>query len=381
VRYPSVTYRWRERSPSLIPKCKASIKLLAFFYSFLLNLFRSLKLLRPVDELFFGYICPVFLFYVGKAFWQSISLSDPGRGSRLQQNISPMRYTCQSEIGKIRSVFIKRAADAFESEEKVAHDWGNLNFLEPPSFEQSLAQYQAFESLVLGVASEVRLFAKDSEVTIDSIYCRDSSIATDRGIILCRMGKPARAGEPHAVKKVYEAHGMEIFGEISGGGTLEGGDVVWLDQQTLAVGLTYRSNIEGINQLKLLLDPLGVTLIPVHLPHYRGPSDVFHLMSILSPLDKDLALIYSPLMPIAFRNDLLCRGYKLIELPEDEFDSMGCNVLALSPLECLMVAGNPKTQAVLEKAGCRVKTYEGSEISLKGGGGPTCLTRPILREV
>ena len=170
-----------------------------------------------------------------------------------------------------------------------------------------------------------------------------------------------------------------MLGTITAPGTLEGGDVAWLDEHTLAVGHTYRTNEEGIKQLTTLLQPLGVEVITVPLPHYKGPEDVFHLMSILSPVDKDLAVVYSPLMPIVFRNLLLKRGYQLVEVPDEEFESMGCNVLALAPRECLMVDGNPKTKAALENAGCKVTVYKGEEISVKGGGGPTCLTRPIYR--
>jgi N-dimethylarginine dimethylaminohydrolase len=153
-----------------------------------------------------------------------------------------------------------------------------------------------------------------------------------------------------------------------------------LDEKTLAVGHTYRTNPEGIRQLKTLLAPIGVEVITVPLPHYKGPSDVFHLMSILSPVDKDLAVVFSPLMPIPFRELLLQRGVKLVEVPDEEFDSMGCNVLAMGPRNCLMVAGNPVTKARLLAAGCQVTEYKGSEISVKGGGGPTCLTRPLIRE-
>ena len=167
---------------------------------------------------------------------------------------------------------------------------------------------------------------------------------------------------------------------INAPGTIEGGDVTWLDDKTLAVGHTYRTNEEGIKQLTALLKPLGVEVITVSLPHYKGPSDVFHLMSVLSPVDKNLAVVYSSLIPIIFRNELIARGFELVEVPEEEFDSMGCNVLALAPRVCLMVKGNPITKSRLEKAGCKVIEYEGSEISVKGGGGPTCLTRPVARD-
>jgi N-dimethylarginine dimethylaminohydrolase len=216
---------------------------------------------------------------------------------------------------------------------------------------------------------------------MDSIYCRDAAIATDHGIIICNMGKAARNTEPRAQQKIFEKHKFNILGMIESPGTVEGGDVAWLDEKTLAVGHTYRTNENGIQQLKNLLKPFGIEIITVPLPHYRGPSDVFHLMSILSPVDKNLAVVYSPLMPIVFRNDLVNRGYELIEVPESEFDSMGCNVLAIAPRKCIMVKGNPITKSLLEKAGCEVFEYDGIEISVKGGGGPTCLTRPVWREV
>jgi len=162
---------------------------------------------------------------------------------------------------------------------------------------------------------------------------------------------------------------------------LEGGDVAWLDDKTLAVGRTYRTNDSGIEQLRSLLEPLGVTVIQADLPHFKGTSDVFHLMSILSPVDKDLAVVYSPLIPIPFRELLLAFGFSLVEVPDEEFETMGCNVLALSPRNCLMVSGNPVTKTRLEQAGATVHIYDGTEISIKGGGGPTCLTRPILREI
>jgi len=146
------------------------------------------------------------------------------------------------------------------------------------------------------------------------------------------------------------------------------------------VGHTYRTNQEGIRQLKALLEPYGVSVWVAAMPHYKGPSDVFHLMSVFSPVDKNLAVVYSPLMPISFRNGLLERGYHFVEVPDSEWDSMACNVLAIAPRECVMLAGNPVTKQRLIEAGCNVHEYAGTEISIKGGGGPTCLTRPLLRE-
>lgn len=288
-------------------------------------------------------------------------------------------YTCHSETGKIKSLFIKNAQQAFINDAHIEAHWKALNYLGKPNLKNALSEYENFESLIKATGADIFHFTKDETVNMDSIYCRDAAIATDGGMILCNMGKAARIHEPQAQRKAFEANVINILGSITAPGTVEGGDAAWLDKHTLAVGLTYRTNEEGVKQLTALLNPLGVTVITVPLPHYKGSSDVFHLMSILSPVDKDLAVVYSPLMPIVFRNYLLQRGYQLIEVPEEEFDSMGCNVLALEPRECLMVDGNPKTKAALENAGCKVTVYKGGEISLKGGGGPTCLTRPLMR--
>lgn len=290
-----------------------------------------------------------------------------------------MKYTSHSEFGKLKSVFIKGAREAFLNESHLEKNWEALNYLSQPDFKRSLEEYQSFEALLSESGTDLHYLPQDDKVNMDSIYCRDASIATDYGIIICNMGKSGRAQEPRAEKEAYEMYQMKILGEIKSPGTLEGGDVAWLDEETLAVGLTYRTNEEGIKQLKDLLSPHGVKVIVVPLPHYKGPSDVFHLMSILSPVDENLAVVYSPLMPIAFRNELLRRGFELVEVPDEEFESMGCNVLATAPRKCMIVKGNPKTTDALVKAGCEVMEYEGKEISVKGGGGPTCLTRPILR--
>jgi N-dimethylarginine dimethylaminohydrolase len=290
-----------------------------------------------------------------------------------------MKTTHHSEYLTLKEVYIKPVQNAFVSESNIDSWWEKLNFLSKPHLEIALEEYKNFEAALLSVGSNISRFPIDTSVNMDSVYCRDAAIATDFGMIICTMGKEGRRNEPAAQKQFYIENKVPILGEISGLGTVEGGDVAWLDESTLAVGHTYRTNEEGIAQLKNLLEPKGIHVLVVELPHYKGKDDVFHLMSILSPVDKNLAVVYSPLMPITFRNDLLNRGFELIEVPEEEFESMGCNVLAISPRHCLMVAGNPITKALLEKAGCTVMDYDGTEISVKGGGGPTCLTRPMLR--
>ena len=290
-----------------------------------------------------------------------------------------MKVTRHSEYLKLASVYLKSAKNSFLSEEELSEHWETLQYLSKPNFKKSLEEYATFQTFFREKNISTCFFPINKKTKIDSIYCRDASIATDFGIIICNMGKQGRIHEPYAQLEAYKMNNVNILGEIKFPGTLEGGDVAWLDQHTLAVGHTYRTNEEGISQLEGLLQPKGIEIIVVELPHYKGKSDVFHLMSILSPVDKNLAVVYSPLMPIKFRNELLERGFQLIEVPEQEFDSMGCNVLAIAPRDCLMVAGNPITRKLLEDAGVSVHIYEGNEISVKGGGGPTCLTRPIDR--
>ena len=290
-----------------------------------------------------------------------------------------MKVTRHSEYLKLASVYLKSAKNSFLSEEELSEHWETLQYLSKPNFKKSLEEYAAFQTFFRENNISTCFFPINRKTKIDSIYSRDASIATDFGIIICNMGKQGRIHEPYAQLEAYKINNVNILGEIKFPGALEGGDVAWLDQNTLAVGHTYRTNEEGISQLKGLLQPKGIEIIVVELPHYKGKSDVFHLMSILSPVDKNLAVVYSPLMPIKFRNELLERGFQLIEVPEQEFDSMGCNVLAIAPRDCLMVAGNPITRKLLEDAGASVHIYEGNEISVKGGGGPTCLTRPIDR--
>jgi N-dimethylarginine dimethylaminohydrolase len=288
--------------------------------------------------------------------------------------------TSQSEVKRITRILVKHARDAFRGPEAIAVEWQALNFTGPPDFARAVDQYEAFLQLLRSTGCEMTLLPKTEDLGLDSIYVRDAAVVCDRGVILCNMGKPQRAAEPAAQETTLRALGCPIMGAIQPPGRLEGGDVVWLDERTIAVGRGYRTNDSGIAQLRAFLDDSIDELITVPLPHWRGAGHVFHLMSIISPVDRDVAVIYSPLMPVPFLERLMERRMTLVEVPENEFESMAANVLALAPRECVMVAGNPVTRARLEAAGAIVIEYEGSEISLKGGGGPTCLTRPLQRQ-
>jgi N-dimethylarginine dimethylaminohydrolase len=284
-----------------------------------------------------------------------------------------------SEVGALRRVVLKHARDAFVDEATIAAEWRSLGYTSPPDLSRAIAEYDAFVSLVQSSGSEVHLLPSDPRTSLDSVYVRDASIVGDGGVILCNMGKPQRAEEPAAQEAAFtRLPATPVIGEIQPPGHLEGGDVLWLDGRTIVVGRGYRTNDEGIRQLRAFL-PDDVQIVVVALPHGRGPADVMHLMSLISPVDRDLAVVYSRLLPVPFRELLLHRGVELVEVPDDEFETMGTNVLALSPRRCLMLSGNPQTRRALERAGAEVLEYEGKEISVKGAGGPTCRTRPLER--
>jgi N-dimethylarginine dimethylaminohydrolase len=283
------------------------------------------------------------------------------------------------EFGRLGVVAVKSPRTAFGDPETIARTWCQLNFTAPPDTALATEQHERFVTALRASGTDVVELPVDPVTTMDSIYVRDASVLAPGGVVLCAMGKPLRRTEPVAQSRAFDRAGIPVVHAIQPPGTLEGGDVVWFDARTVAVGRGYRTNDEGIRQYRDFLGDGIDEFITVPLPHWRGPADVFHLMSMISPVDRDLAVVYAPLLPVPFREWLERRGIALVEVPDHEFDSMGANVLALGPRECLMVDGNPKTRAALERAGARVTTYEGSEISLKGGGGPTCLTRPLVR--
>jgi N-dimethylarginine dimethylaminohydrolase len=260
--------------------------------------------------------------------------------------------TAFNEHGTLRRVLLRSPAAACTSQADMDAQWRALNFTGPPDFVRACAQYQAFRAMLGSAGAQIDECPPDDGLTLDAMYVRDASLVTPRGIVLCRMGKPARQGEPRAQGRVFASLGVPVLGAIEPPATIEGGDVVWFDDRTVAVGRGYRTNAAGLAQFRGLLGP-AIDVIVVPLPHYRGPDDVFHLMSIISPVDRDLAVVYSPLLPIPFREWLCARGVQLVDVPDEEFTSMGANVLAIAPRQCVMLEGNPVTKARLEAAGGR----------------------------
>lgn len=290
-----------------------------------------------------------------------------------------MHYGCQSMVGKIDRIIIKHPKEAFISQENLDKSWKEYNYVSCPDYENSLKEYDSFENLIIDNVANVHYLPQSKEVGLDSIYTHDTCKITSKGAIMFTVGKELRRGETEVTKKYLQELNIPILGEISGEGTMEGGDIVWLDKKTLVVGRGYRTNYEGIRQLKELTKDIVDEFIVIELPHGDGPNECLHLMSIISMVDEDLAVVYSKLMPVSFRELLIDRGIELIEVCDEEYANLGSNVLALAPRVCLMMDGNPKTKEKLEKAGAQVFVYNGEDVSYKGTGGPTCLTLPVTR--
>ena len=280
--------------------------------------------------------------------------------------------------GTLKKVAIRTAGVAFNSEARLDAEWKNLNYHSRPDLKGANTEYAVVEKMLAATGAEVIKLPDGDGLTLDSLYTHDALVITPRGLVRPHMGKPARRLEPKVNGAYLETLGFPIAGEITAPGLLEGGDLVWIDRNTLLAGIGYRTNQEGANQLAKLAGA-DVNVLSFDMPHYKGRSDVFHLMSVLSPLDADLALVYLPLMPVRLVEFLESRGIRFVHVPDQEFDTMGCNVLALGPRHAIMVEGNPETEKRLRAAGVKVEIFKGYEICRKGEGGPTCMTRPLVR--
>jgi N-dimethylarginine dimethylaminohydrolase len=240
------------------------------------------------------------------------------------------------------------------------------------------SQHEAFGQLLTDLGCEVEV-APAIDGLVDATYVRDPGLVTGAGVVLFQMAKPVRETEPGHLGAALAAAGVPVAGRLAGAARADGGDFIWLDERTVLAGRSYRTNAEALRQLAQILAAEGVSLESADLPHHRGPAHVLHLISVISPVADDLALVYLPLAPVALMQTLAGRGIAVVPVPAEEFATMGPNVLAVGPRRVVMLNGNPKTRAVLEAAGCEVHGYDGSDISLKGDGGPTCLTAPIWR--
>ena len=288
-------------------------------------------------------------------------------------------YGSQSMVAPLRRVAVKHPRQAYGSPERIAREWRALGFTAAPDLGRACAEHDRLCALLREAGAEVLLLPEAEGTTLDSIYVHDPGIVTDRGAVFFRTGKPQRRGEGPALADALAAWGVPRLGEVAGEAMIEGGDTLWLDARTLVVGRGFRTNAAAVAQLRVLLAPGGVEVVEVHLPYWDGADPLLHLQSVISLLDHDLALVHRRPLPQPLFEMLEARGFELLDVPEHEYAALGCNVLAVAPRRLLMLSGLPATQALLEGAGCDARTFDGEEIARKGHGGPTCLTRPVLR--
>ena len=257
--------------------------------------------------------------------------------------------------------------------------WRELGFLHAPDFDVAQAQHDELCLQLKGAGAEVLAMPAAPGLTLDAVYAHDPSLATDYGVIIMNPGKPNRVLEAQRHREFYQSLGVPVLGELQAPGTSEAGDMVWLDEKTLLVGHGYRTSANGIAQIRSLLAPKGVEVISAPLPYGPGPSACVHFMSLISLLDEQTALVDLPWLAVETVELLKARGYKFVEIDYAERDTLACNVLSLGGKRLLAIEENRKTNARMRQAGFDVRTFPGSELCINGSGGPTCLTRPLLR--
>jgi N-dimethylarginine dimethylaminohydrolase len=281
------------------------------------------------------------------------------------------RFGAQSMSAPLIDVLVKRPGPAFGA----AFDDPAHGFLHPVDLDLARRQHDAFVDVLTGLGTTVHVLEGETDDP-DLVYTFDPLLVTDRGAVPLRPGKANRAGEPAILEAWMAEAGIPTAGRIEAPGTVEGGDTLWLRPDLFCIGRTLRTTDDGARQLAGIV---GGDVRIFDVPYWRGPAELIHLMSVISPVADDLAVVYLPLLPVGLWALLGELGIRMVEVPDEEFPTLGCNVLAVRPGVVILAEGNPRTSAALAAAGCEVHTYPASEIGINGSGGPTCMTRPILR--
>lgn len=297
----------------------------------------------------------------------------------MSQTATATRFNGHSMAGKLQRVLVCSPRTAGWNQPEKAAQWRDLGFLHALNFSAAQEQHKILWRELEGAGVEILELPASDELSIDAVYAHDASLATDFGMIIMRMGKENRVAEGQHHDSFSEGIDIPVFGRIVAPGTAEAGDIVWLDAKTLLVGRGYRTNLAGIRQMRGLFGPKGVELVAAPLPYGQGPSACLHLMSLMSMLDERTILVDLPWLAVETVKLLEARDFKFIEIDPSERDTLACNVLALGENRLLAIEENGKTNERLRQAGFDVRTFPGSELCINGGGGPTCLTRPILR--
>jgi N-dimethylarginine dimethylaminohydrolase len=297
----------------------------------------------------------------------------------MPQTAIKTRFNGHSMVGALERVMVCSPRNAGWNQPERAARWRELGFQHTPDFSTAQAQHEALCRELNAAGAEVVEMPAAPDLSLDAVYAHDASLATDRGLIVMRPGKPNRVAEGPLHAAFCETLEIPTLGEITSPGTIEAGDLVWLDANALLIGRGYRTNSGGIQQIRALLAPKGVEVLSAPLPYGPGPSACLHLMSLISLLDDHTALTDLPWLAVETVELLKSRGFKFVEIDPSERDTLACNVLSLGNNRLLAIEENYKTNARLRQAGFDVRTFPGSELCINGSGGPTCLTRPLLR--
>lgn len=287
-------------------------------------------------------------------------------------------YGVDSSTARLKRVMMMRPSHAL-----LTADRGKWHYGDGFSGDRIKSQYDSFITLIEKADVEIVWLGDCNTDIADSVFTHDASILCPAGAILMNPGKPLRRGEENLHAALYEEQGIPILGRLQGSAHAEGGDTLWLDEKTLAVGRGFRTNQAGIDVLVEILSPHGIEVCAYDLPCYLGSEACLHLMSIVNPLAEDLSLIHSLLLPVGLYQKMRDMGYQLIDVPADEFvasNGLNVNVLATANRECIAIQGFPKTLELMRRAGCEVQTFDASALCIPCEGGPTCMTRPLLRE-
>ena len=288
-------------------------------------------------------------------------------------------YGVDNMVGTLRRVAVKRPREAWGSQERISASWQVLGYLDEPDFAAATEEHREFVRILVDAGVEVLYLLEDDRAGPDSLYVHDPGAVTSQGALLFTPGKPCREGEGEALSSFFGDCEIPIAETFAGQAHIEGGDLLWLDQHTLLVGRGHRTNGAGVERLRAHFRPAGVEVIEIHLPYAEGPGDILHLQSMISLLDRDLALVWPRFLAVCVLEMLEERGIRWIEAAEEEVPHQAANVLALAPRRVVAVEGCVETLARMRAEGVEVEVFAGEEIAVKGCGGPTCLTLPILR--
>src|ERR1700716_2550312 len=297
----------------------------------------------------------------------------------MTEAITAIRFNGPSMVSSLQRVLVCSPRNAGWNQSKRATVWQKLGFQHAPDFAKAQAQHEKLCRELQTAGAVVVELPPAQDFSLDAVYAHDASLTTDFGLIVMRPGKSNRVAEGGRHGTVSETLGIPTLGKITAPGTTEAGDIVWLDAKTLLIGHGYRTNAAGIQQMRDLLSPKGVEVLSAPLPHGFGPSACLHLMSLMSLLDEQTVLVDLPWLAVETVELLKSRGFKFIEIEYSERDTLACNVLALGQNRLLAISENRKTNDRLRQAGFDVRNFRGTNLCVNGGGGPTCLTRPLLR--